>query len=325
MRVLVTGATGFAGGYLAEALAARDGTEIHGASRRGAWPEHWCHLARQTTLHPCDLGQRAAVETLLRAVQPEQIYHLAGFSRTGQSYREPDAAWADNLTATRNLFEATIHWGGRPRILHVSSALVYGDPRRGTEIVDESGLLQPVSPYASSKAAADLAAYQYSRVPGLAIVRARPFNHIGPRQSGEFAVSNFARQIAAAEQGRQPPIIETGDLSPRRDLTDVRDMIQAYVLLMDKGVVGEVYNAGSGQAHSMQAVLDRLRALARVAVEVRQRTEPDRAAEALALQADCRKLRGLTGWQPRYALDQTLADTLEYWRSSGTVAPGRNP
>jgi GDP-4-dehydro-6-deoxy-D-mannose reductase len=316
MRILVTGCTGFAGGYLTEALLAQEGVELVGVSRRAVWPRHWRHLAGRFPLRVCDLGERKGIEAVLREVQPEQIYHLAGYANTGQSFRDPDAAWSGNLYTTRNLYEAIIRWGSRPRVLYVSSGLVYDAPDTPGQLVDESYPLRPVSPYAASKAAADLASYQYSRAPGLDIVRVRPFNHIGPRQAPEYAIANFARQIAAIEKGRQAPFVETGDLSPRRDLTDVRDMTLAYVCLMDKGRSGEAYNAGSGQAYSMQEVLDRLRALARVPVEVRQKAQKLRVTETSALLADCGKLRRETGWQPRYSLEQTLADTLEYWRTS---------
>src|SRR5262249_23646066 len=151
--------------------------------------------------------------------------------------------------------------------------------------------------------------------PGLDIVRVRPFNHIGPRQSAHFAVASFARQIAAIERGRQPPVLETGNLTPRRDLTDVREVVAAYLLLRAKGRTGEAYNVGSGTTHAMQEVLDRLRALSRVPIEVRQRPDLVRATETKAVRADATRLRQQTGWAPRYTLDQTLADTLAYWRT----------
>ena len=269
-------------------------------------------------LRVCDLGERKGIEAILREAQPEQIYHLAGYANTGQSFREPDAAWAGNLSTTRNLYEALIRWGGRPRVLFISSGLVYDAPGAPGERVNEDCPLRPVSPYAASKAAADLASYQYSRAPGLDIVRVRPFNHIGPRQSPEYAIANFARQIAAIEKGRQPPLVETGDLTPRRDLTDVRDISQAYVLLMEKGRTGEAYNAGSGIAWSMQEVLDRLVALARVSVEVKQKAQKMRLTETSVLLADCTRLQRETGWQPRFSLEQTLLDTLDYWRANVT-------
>jgi GDP-4-dehydro-6-deoxy-D-mannose reductase len=146
------------------------------------------------------------------------------------------------------------------------------------------------------------------------VVRARPFNHVGPRQAPEFAVAHFARQIVAIECGRQEAVLETGDLRPLRDLTDVRDTVAAYLLLMDKGRAGEAYNVASGQGYTMQTVLDRLLTLAGISVEVRQRTELVRPTEANAVRADAAKLRRETGWAPRYTLDQTLTDILEYWR-----------
>ena len=315
MRILVTGATGFAGGWLAETLLKQGKDELFGLSRRAAWPPEWDHLAPQVRLRPCDLCDRQAVEAVLRDIQPRQIYHLAGYAQVGRSFDEPDAAWSGHLAATRALYEAADRWGGRPRILFVGSGLVYGDPATPDESQDESCLLRPNSPYAASKAAADLLSYQSALNPGLEIVRARPFNHIGPRQSSQFAVANFARQAAAIGRGELPPVLETGNLSSRRDLTDVRDTAAAYVLLMEKGRKGEAYNVGSGQNVAMQTVLDRLLALSGLKVEVRKRAELMRAVDQAVARVDASRLRRETGWAPRFSLDQTLSDTLDYWRS----------
>jgi GDP-4-dehydro-6-deoxy-D-mannose reductase len=315
MRILITGCTGFAGGYLSEALIAQGDAALVGVSRQAAWPAHWRHLAGKVKLRPCDLGDRKAVRALLQEAQPEQIYHLAGYANTGESSRDRDAAWAGNLDTTRNLYEAVLDWGGQPRILHVSSGLVYEAPQTVGQLVDESRPLRPVSPYAASKAAADLAALQYSQAPGLDIVRVRPFNHIGPRQALGFVVPDFARQVAAIEAGLQAPPLETGDLSACRDFTDVRDVVRAYILVMNRGRSGEAYNVGSGRAYSMREVLDRLLARARVRVEVRQREQKLRVSEPHVLLADSGKLRRETGWEPHSTLDQSLADTLDYWRT----------
>jgi GDP-4-dehydro-6-deoxy-D-mannose reductase len=313
-RILVTGATGFAGGHLAEALLARGNGPLFGLALHADWPPHWRHLADHVSLQSCDLTDCAALEPILRELRPEQIYHLAGFADNRQSFQHAEAAWAGNLTVTQNLYAAVERWGGRPRILFVGSALVYGDPVRPEQVFDETSELRPTSPYAASKAAADLLSYQKTRTPGLDIVRARPLNHIGPRQLPQFAVANFARQLVAIQQGRQPPVVRPeGNLRASRDLTDVRDVVQAYILLMEKGRSGEVYNVASGTVLSMQTVLDRLIALGGIPVEVQGPAHPPRAAEVLTIRADAGKLRRETGWAPRHALDQTLADTLAYW------------
>jgi GDP-4-dehydro-6-deoxy-D-mannose reductase len=314
MRILITGITGFAGVYLTELLLTQPGVVLFGASREGRWPEEAASTAARVDFRTCDLSDPAVVEAVLREAQPEVIYHLAGYSHAGRSSREPDAAWTGNLTVTRCLYDAILRWGGRPRILFVSSALIYGDCDPPERAHDEHAELRPATPYAVSKAAADLLSYQYAQAEGLDIVRVRPFNHIGPRQSPEFALPHFAQQIAAIERGRRPAVLETGNLTPRRDLTDVRDMVRAYRLLAERGRKGEAYNAGTGHAYSMQEVLDRLLALAGQRVEVRRRADLVRAAENNVVRADPSKLSRETGWAPTFRLEQTLTDILAYWR-----------
>ena len=314
MRILVTGATGFAGGHLVEALLAKGDAEVTGLSRRALWPMEWGHLKDSVILRACDLCNGPAVEAILREMQPTQIYHLAGYAHTGQSFKEPDAAWTGNLSATRTLYDAVLRWGGKPRILYVGSGLIYGDAETPDEAHDEGCLLKPTSPYAASKAAADLASYQYSRAPGLEIVRARPFNHIGPRQAAGFVVADFAGQLARIALAKQAPCLRTGNLGSRRDFTDVRDVVRAYLLLMEHGQCGQAYNVGSEQTYSVQEILDRLIRLAKVQVTIQPREDLVRAVDTAAVRADARKLRRETGWSPQFTLDQTLADILTYWR-----------
>jgi GDP-4-dehydro-6-deoxy-D-mannose reductase len=313
MRVLVTGATGFAGGHLVEALLARGDTVI-GIGRRSAWPDELRHLSGRVDLRSGDLADGSAVEALVRDFRPEQIYHLAGYSLPGRSFQEPDAAWAGNLTATRILYDAVVRWGGKPRILFVGSGLIYGNSMSADVALDENTSLRPNSPYAASKAAADLMSYQYSCQPGLDIVRVRPFNHIGPRQSPQFAVAGFARQFAAIQAHRAPPQLVTGDLTPSRDLTDVRDVVAAYLLLLERGRSGEVYNLASGQVVSMQNVVDRLTAIVGVKVELRRSEDRLRASDVNIMRVDASKLRNAVGWRPQFTLDETLSEILAYWR-----------
>ncbi len=313
MRNLITGVSGFAGGHLAEALLAR-GETVAGLSRRGTWPAAWQHLAGGVDLRACDVADAASVAALLRELKPERIFHLAGYARTARSFEESDAAWAGNLGATRALYEAVCRWGGRPRILFVGSGLVYGDGGEPGQLFNEYCLLRPTSPYAASKAAADLVSYQFARAPGLDIVRARPFNHIGPGQSPDFAVAHFCQQVAAISLGQAPPVLQTGNLTPRRDLSDVRDVVRAYLLLIERGRTAEAYNVGTGQTFAMQDVVDRLVALSGVKLEVRPRADLVRSADAAEVRADVGKLRRETGWAPAFNLEQTLRDTLESWK-----------
>jgi GDP-4-dehydro-6-deoxy-D-mannose reductase len=314
MRILITGITGFVGGHLVEHLAAEGGHALFGLSRRGTWPAALAHLAPHAALHPADLLDRAGTERVVRDIRPDWVVHLAGFANTGGSFRDPDRAWAENLTATRVLYDALAGSGATPRTLFVSTGLVYGEPDRPDEPCDERTTMKPASPYAASKAAADLVSYQYARGSALDIVRVRLFNQIGPRQSADYAVPNFARQIAAAEAGRQA-VVETGDLSAKRDVTDVRDIVAAFPLLLEKGVCGEAYNAARGESYRIQDLLDRLVAMARSPIRVEQRIEPGRKADTAVARADGGKLRAATGWGPRIPLDRSLADILDYWRN----------
>jgi GDP-4-dehydro-6-deoxy-D-mannose reductase len=312
LRVLISGATGFVGGHLAEALLARSGVEIHGLSRGGVWPPECAHLYDQVKLHRRDLAEPEGLAELLAAVQPEWIVHLAGLANPKLCRQEPEKARRENLDATRCLYEAVARWGGKPRILGVSTSHVYG---QAGGRCDESTPIQPTSPYAASKADAELAGSQYAASAGLDIMRVRPFNHTGPRQSKGYVVPDFASQIAVIERGEnEPPMVETGNLSAFCDLTDVRDVVLAYILLMEKGRRGEVYNIGSGRLVRIGNVLDQLLGMSAIRAQVREETR-DRPAEAAAPVCDAGKLRRETGWQPRIPLEQTLRDTLEYWRS----------
>lgn len=314
MRILITGATGFVGGHLVERLLADGGHELHGLARVGKWPEALQHLNGLIHLYPINLNDDDGVLQILRLSQPEWIFHLAGYANTGKSFREPSKAWYGNWGATIRLYDAIEQWGGRPRTLFTSTGLVYGNPACGEQSCSENDPLFPASPYAASKAAADLLSYQVTCHPGLDVVRVRCFNQFGPRQSPDYATANFARQIAAIEMGNQAPMLETGDLSGQRDLTDVRDMVSALIAVMRDGQSGEVYNAGTGITHTMREVLDKLLAMSRVRIEVRERIDVNRKKDTSVSRADIRKLQAATGWRPEYSLEKTLGDLLDYWR-----------
>jgi GDP-4-dehydro-6-deoxy-D-mannose reductase len=314
MRILITGVTGFAGSHLADALLSHADAEVFGTSLTAETPPYWNSLRNRVPLHIGDLLDPDFVKRSLHETQPDQIFHLAGYASAGQSFRDADAAWAGNVTVTQTLLESACSLRSRPRILHVSSGLIYASTDAANHPINEQSPLAPLSPYAKSKEAADRIAGAFARDRGLHIIRVRPFNHIGPRQSPQFAVASFAEQLAQIELGRRPPLLETGDLSAQRDLTDVRDMVQAYIALMQNGAAGEAYNAGSGVAVSMADVLEVLRAECAVPVKVVTAADRLRPVDAGALIADCTKLRAATGWTPRIPLRQSLVDTLNYWR-----------
>jgi GDP-4-dehydro-6-deoxy-D-mannose reductase len=316
MRILITGITGFAGGHLAEFLLGQDkGLEIYGTSRSGRWPYFLSHLQGKIPLLAYDLCSAGAAREVVADVKPDRIYHLAGYAHAGRSLQEPEAAWAGNLAASLNLYQAIERWGGKTRVLYVGNGLIYGDQESGDWALDEATPLCPATPYACSKAAADLTSYQHTRFPGLDIVRVRPFNHIGPRQSPDYAVAHFAQQIAAIERGQRAPVLKTGNLASRRDLTDVRDTVRAYAAVMAQGRTGESYNVGSGVAPKMQTVVERLCALARVPIDVAQDHSLIRSMEESVVRADVSKIARELGWKPSYDLDRSLMDTLDFWRA----------
>ena len=303
--VLVTGAAGFIGGHLLDHLRDRGGFRVVGLSRRP--PAE----ARGADWRACDLLDAPAVGRVLAEVRPDWVFHLAGFANPGLSVKEPDRCWADNLQATRTLYSAVDASGLKPRILFAGTGLVYGDAHGPT---DERAEFRPASPYAASKAAADLLSYQATRTPGLDVVRVRLFNQIGPRQSADYAVPNFARQIAAAEAGRQDPVVRTGDLSAERDVTDVRDVAVALRRLLEDGRTGEAYNAAQGRTVAVRELLARLVRLARVPVTVEEAA--GRPGDVAVMQGDVAKLFAATGWRPAFDLDRSLADVLDHWRQS---------
>ena len=314
MRVLVTGATGFVGGWMVERLLAQSGWRPFGIGRRNDWPEDLAHL-RHVPLAAIDWDDPETIASQIRAFGPDAIIHLAGYASAGKSFREPEAAWWGNFSVTRSLFLAIESSGLRPRILHVGTGLVYAPPE-GEALLDECAPLGPASPYAASKLAGDFLARREGERLGLEVVVARPLNHIGPRQDPQFALASFARQIARMEKGLQPPVLETGNLSPARDLSDVRDIVEGYYLLIQNGRPNGVYNLGSGHALRMGDVLDHLLRHARVKVDLVTRGDLLRPGEPEVFRADTTKLRRDTKWSPRYGLEETLSDLLAWCRET---------
>ncbi len=313
MRILITGITGFVGGHLTEVLRAEGGHTLVGVSRSAEWGPVWADLDGAAELHAIDLLDAAALDRVIGTVKPEWVFHLAGYANPRKSIQEPDQCRRDNVDATRTLYESIARAGSRPRVLFASTGMVYGDPDRSGEPLTEEARLKPATPYAQSKVAAEELCVRFGREVGLDVVRVRLFNQIGPRQSTDYFSARFAKQIVEAERGDRA-VIEVGDLTAYRDLTDVRDMVRAFRLLMDHGVSGEVYNAGRGQTWQIGDVLQSMLRIAGVRAEVKSSLPSGYQPETTVTVADTTKLRATTGWRPGYELDQTLADVMNYWR-----------
>ena len=313
MRALITGVGGFAGSHLAEALLrAAPETEVWGCDLGGARrPYHPASLR----LLEADLCDPAAARRVVEASRPDEIYHLAGQAYAGDSWADPWPTLETNLRGLVNLLEAALAAASAARVLVVGSAEVYGRGDGAGGPVSETFPLCPENPYGVSKAAQDLLGQQYFLGRHLAVVRVRPFNHIGPRQNRRFAAPAFASQIVAIETGRQAPVVRVGNLSARRDLTDVRDMVEAYRLALALGQPGEVYNLGRGSLQSMQDLLAVLLRQARVPITVEVNPARFRPVDQPGVICDAAKFRALTGWAPRLPFEQTLQDLLEYERS----------
>ena len=312
MRALVTGITGFAGSHLADYLLAHTELEVFGADLRG-FPES---APRSDRLRLCqgDLCDPDFVLSSLEEAHPQYLFHLAAQAFVPLSWEDPWDTLANNIRGQLNLLQGVLHLGLLPRILVVGSADEYGMVRPEELPIGEDTPLRPYNPYAVSKVVQDMLGYQYFASHGLHVVRVRPFNHIGPRQSAAFVTSAFAKQIAEAEVGRTPPMIKVGNLEAKRDFTDVRDMVAAYYLALSKGEPGEVYNIGSNIARSIREVLDIL--LAESGVELTVQEDPTllRLSEVPVVACDSRKFQERTGWEARISLEESLRDILDYWR-----------
>lgn len=292
MRAFLTGGSGFVGRWLAAHLQAC-GDEV------AELPEG------------VDVLQAEQVAEHLRASAPDVVYHLAALTHVGRSWEAPSETLQVNALGTLNVLEAARTCPAPPSMLLVSSAEVYGSGLGRP--LDEQAELLPVSPYAASKVAAEFLGVQAHEGRGLRVVRARPFNHVGPGQAPFFVVSALARRVAEAEQAGGGEV-RVGNLTPRRDFTDVRDVVRAYRLLAERGEAGAAYNVCSGRALAVSEILERLVAHAKAEVRVVEDPELVRPIDVPVLLGDPAALHRLTGWRPEIDLDRTLADVLEHWR-----------
>lgn len=310
-RVFITGISGFAGSHLAEMLAEKGGYEVYGTvfgdgyRAKGVPADNFFQL---------NLLDRERTMEVVEKVQPELVFHLAALSSPAESFKDPRKTLTNNIEGQINVLDALLNTKVE-KVLIVGSAEEYGPVKKDNLPINETQELRPLSPYAVSKVAQDYLGLQYFLHHKLPIVRVRPFNHTGSRQAPMFVIPAFAKQIAEIEAGLKEPVVMVGNLEAVRDFTDVKDMMAAYLICVEQGELGEVYNLGSGTGRKIEEVLNTLIEMAKVPIQVK--TDPTRlqASDVPYLEADYTKFNKMTGWRPKIAFNTTLRQVLDYWRS----------
>ena len=329
----MTGAAGFAGSHLLDQLSQQSlpvvawqrptGPAAEGADRSASQRRPSPHVSVEW--RQVDLLDRRAITAAIAELSPVAIYHCAGVADVGSSWQNTYRTLEVNALGTHNFFEAVRQASVEARIFIPGSAMVY---RQSSGAIAEDAPLKPASPYAMSKLAQELLGEQCVAEDGRAVILARSFTHLGPRQDLSYAASSFAHQVAQIEADRAEPVIVVGNLDTRRDLTDVRDTVRAYQLLMKRGVPGRIYNVCSGRAYRIGDILDGLLSHAKVAVKIRVDPSRLRPHDNPLLLGDPSRIESDLGWKPQISIERTLRDLLDYWRgvaqdSTATAADAR--
>ena len=315
-KVLITGATGFAGSHLLRYLTALGGYELFGTYLTDNSLNNVSDISQKINFEKLDLSLQDKIENLIFKIKPDHIFHLAALASSAKSFENPKETLVSNIETELNILEGVKKAGlYNTRILIVSSAEIYGRVNNSDNSLNEETPFNPTSSYAVSKIAQDYLGLQYFLTYSLKTVRVRPFNHIGPGQGSGFVVADFAAKIAQIEKGEIEPILKVGNLETSRDFTDVRDMVRAYELLIKKGEPGEVYNIGSGVSYKISDILEKLVALSKVKIEVKVDKTLLRPVDNPKLICDYSKMGKITNWKPEIAIEKTLKDTLDYFRN----------
>lgn len=315
-KVLITGISGFAGSFLAQHLLQKNEFEVWGTYLTESSLVNVDGIKDQINLIQLDLLDYDKVLKTISDISPDYIFHLAAIPSVRESFVNPSKVFFNNVDSEFNLLEAVrLKKLSETKILIISSAEVYGLVSKENLPINENTPLRPTSSYAVSKLTQDFLGLQYFLAYGLKIIRVRPFNHIGPRQTPGFVVSSFAKKIAELEKSNLE-LIKVGNLSSKRDFTDVRDMVKAYLFAIEKGTPGEVYNIGSDKSYPISEILDKM-------IKISGRNIKFEIDQALFMPSDnpetvsdSSKFVKLTGWKPEIDIDTTLKNTLDYWRGA---------
>ncbi len=313
-RALITGVSGFVGSHLAEYLLSK-GFDVYGSIRWRSRLDNILHIKNQIKLIDTDMRDAHSVSRLIKESNPDYIFHLAAQSFVPTSWHAPQDTITTNVIGTINLLEAVRSVGIDCRTHLAGSSEEYGLVHPEETPIKETNPLRPMSPYGVSKVAEDMLGFQYFQTYGMKIVVTRAFNHTGARRGEVFVTSNFAKQIAEIEKGKKEPVINVGNLDSQRDFTDVRDVVRAYLLALEKCKFGETYNICSGKPRTIKSVLDLLLSMSKIKVDVKQDLSRMRPADVPLLSGDYSKFHAATGWKPEISFEKTMEDLLNFWRN----------
>ena len=311
-KALIIGAAGFVGNYLIDHI-----------QKNCIWSIVVTKMPQEkiekTGIEIRDLNilEPERIKELLEDVRPDYIFHLAAQSSVGLSWKNPGLTVDVNIKGSLNVLDAIRDLDYQPRVLLIGSGEEYGYVKPGEVPIPEDNVLRPGNVYAATKACQNMLGKIYSQAYGMDVMMVRAFNHVGPSQAPLFVVADFCKQAAEIEKGLREPVIHVGNLSARRDFSDVRDVVRAYTLLMEHGAAGETYNVGSGKAIAIREILDIILAQAKVPIEVQVDQARLRPVDVPVNEADVSKLEACTGWKREIPLEQTIGETLEYWRRQG--------
>lgn len=297
------------GSYLAREMQAYD-MEVHATKLS----HEKCDLP-DAVMYDLDIMDKDAVATLLFEVRPDYIFHLAAQSSVGLAWKKPGLTVDVNIKGSLNVMDAIRELFYKPRVLLIGSGEEYGHIRPEETPIRETNLLRPGNIYAATKACQNMIGSIYSDAYDMELMLVRAFNHIGPGQAPMFVVSDFCKQVAEIEKGLREPVMKVGNLAAKRDFTDVRDVVKAYVKLIVAGKAGETYNVGCGKAVAIQDILELI--ISKSEAEIKVEIDPNklRPVDVPIIEADITKINQLTGWQPQISLEQTIQETLDYWRA----------
>ena len=313
MRILITGGAGFVGSHLTEKCLL-EGHDITVIDHFSADISNLKPVKDKIEIISCDICDYKKCEKTIMEASPEVVFHLAAISFVPEAQNNPGLAVNINVTGTFNILEASGKLDGLKKFIYISSSEVYGKNSNRKEPITEDVPCDPVTLYAVTKLQGEILALWCYRESNMPVVILRPFNHIGPRQSPNFVVSSFARQISEIESGKIPPTLKVGNLSPGRDFSDVRDIADAYIAAISNARNGEIYNLCSGVSRTIQSVLDDLLSRTKCSIEIITDSNRIRKNDESVFVGDASKFRKDTNWNPKYKWEQTLDDLLEYWR-----------